>query len=110
MGFQNSVFINMSQLLLEWGAGAKPPRPPIIYTFSVSVLSDLQKILVSHFLTSGESSFFSSVNLFIGNMVLAWNVQETSTASFLAYQIRISACFTCAYKSYLTHVISPGAG
>ena len=29
---------------------------------------------------------------------------------FLAYQIRISACFTCAYKSYLTHVISPGAG
>ena len=29
---------------------------------------------------------------------------------FLAHQIRISACFTCAYKSYLTHVISPGAG
>ena len=27
-----------------------------------------------------------------------------------AYRIRISACFTCAYKSYLTHVISPRAG
>ena len=31
-------------------------------------------------------------------------------SSILAYQIRVSACFTCAYKSYLTHVISPGAG
>ena len=30
--------------------------------------------------------------------------------NFLAHQIRISACFTCAYKSYLTHVISHGAG
>ena len=29
---------------------------------------------------------------------------------FLAHQISISACFTCAYKSYLTHVISPRTG
>ena len=29
---------------------------------------------------------------------------------FLAYWIRISTCFTCTYNSYLTHVISPGAG
>ena len=29
---------------------------------------------------------------------------------FLAHRIRISACFTCAYKSYLNHVISPRAG
>ena len=29
---------------------------------------------------------------------------------FLAHQIRISACFTCTYKSYLTHVISPRTG
>ena len=26
---------------------------------------------------------------------------------FLAHQIRISKCFTCTYKSYLIHVISP---
>ena len=26
---------------------------------------------------------------------------------FLAHRIRVSACFTCTYKSYLTHVISP---
>ena len=30
--------------------------------------------------------------------------------SFLAHQIRIFAFFTCAYKSYLTHVISPWIG
>ena len=29
---------------------------------------------------------------------------------FLTHQIRISACFTCTYKSYLTHVISPRTG
>ena len=28
----------------------------------------------------------------------------------LAHQIRISACFTCTYKSYLIHVISPRTG
>ena len=29
---------------------------------------------------------------------------------FLPYWLRISACFTCTYKSYLTHVISTRAG
>ena len=37
-------------------------------------------------------------------------IRGTVDSRYLAYQIRISACFTCAYKSYLTHVISPGAG
>ena len=37
-------------------------------------------------------------------------MEHVKKVCFLAYQIRISACFTCAYKSYLTHVISPGAG
>ena len=30
--------------------------------------------------------------------------------TILAYQIRISTCFTWTDNSYLTHVISPGAG
>ena len=41
---------------------------------------------------------------------LSISTQDISNKWFLAYRIRISTCFTWTDNSYLTHVISPGAG
>ena len=39
-----------------------------------------------------------------------WTLIPPLRLTFLAHQIKISMCFTCAYKSYLTHVISHRTG
>ena len=51
-----------------------------------------------------------AVGIPVLKIVLSHASQCATSEGFLAHQLRISAYFTCTYKSYLTHVISPLAG
>ena len=61
------------------------------------------KLKVNGYISAKATPLFSVVHL----VSVRVNFERKR---FLAYRIRISACFTWTDNSYLTHVISPGAG